>query len=212
MRPGRRGPGSSAQRADPCALASMRPGITRKVDPRIKLPIFQGVNEAGSERWPRKAPGKAHREGRHRSMRPGRRGPLGRQVSERTREAACQDALRCTDCRLTLASMTAGAKRPRKWAIAIYLCLTSLKSRIQYEVASRHRRIAAYRGRRGRRKWVLGSDGPFDGPVEVDAYIGGRKELQEHVEGEEAPEARARPGRRRMVMGAKDRATNRVLQ
>ena len=69
----------------------------------------------------------------------------------------------------------------RKWAIGIYLCLTSLKSVSSMKL---HRdlgigqKAAWFMLHRLREAWAseLGG-GPFDGPIEVDeTYIGGRRE------------------------------------
>ena len=56
----------------------------------------------------------------------------------------------CTDCRSYFSVRTgtpmARSNIPlRKWAIAIYLCLTSLKSVLQHEAAPGYRRLAARR-------------------------------------------------------------------
>ena len=68
----------------------------------------------------------------------------------------------------------------RKWAIAIYLCLTSLKSVSSMKL---HRDLgisqpaAWFMLHRIREAWAAGgSDGGFSGPVEVDeTYVGGRR-------------------------------------
>ena len=66
----------------------------------------------------------------------------------------------------------------RKWAIAIYLCLTNLKSVSSMKL---HRDLgitqksAWFMMHRIREAWACdGQDGPFDGPVEFDeTYRGG---------------------------------------
>ena len=123
----------------------------------------------------------------------------------------------CTDCRSYFSVRTgtpiARSNVPlRKWVIAIYLCLTSLKS-----VASRKlardigvkQSTAWFMLHRIREAWASGSDGPFDGPVEVDeTYIGGRKKNMSKAKRREA--FGRGPAGKTMVMGAKDRQTNRV--
>ena len=100
----------------------------------------------------------------------------------------------------------------RKWAIAIYLCLTSLKSVSSMKL---HRDIgvsqptAWFMLHRIREAWSGESSGPFGGPVEVDeTYIGGRKK---NMSKQKRRQLHGRgPAGKSMVMGAKDRATNRV--
>ena len=123
----------------------------------------------------------------------------------------------CTDCRSYFSVKTgtaiAGSKVPlRKWAIAIYLCLTSLKSVSSLKL---HRDIgvsqptAWFRLHRIREAWAGESSGPFDGPVEVDeTYIGGRKK---NMSKQKRRQLRGRgPAGKSMVIGMKDRATNQV--
>ena len=123
----------------------------------------------------------------------------------------------CTDCRGYFSVRTgtpiARSNVPlRKWAIAIYLCLTSLKSVSSMKL---HRDIGVKQStawfmlHRIREAWAGESDGPFDGPVEVDeTYFGGRKKNMSKQKRREA--FGRRPAGKTMVMGAKDRATNRV--
>ena len=103
----------------------------------------------------------------------------------------------------------------RKWAIAIYLCLTSLKSVSSMKL---HRdigvsqRAAWFMLHRIREAWGE-DDGeePFDGPVEVDeTYIGGkRKNMSDAKRKELAGTGRGAVGKT-AVVGMKDRATNQV--
>ena len=117
----------------------------------------------------KKAPGKAHREGMTivdlMDMFPTEEAatewfetiiwPDGRHCpkcgSVRTREAShAKMPYWCTDCRSYFSVKTGTAmqrsKIPlRKWAIAIYLCLTSLEIGFVHEAATRHRRVAADR-------------------------------------------------------------------
>ena len=123
----------------------------------------------------------------------------------------------CTDCRSYFSVRTgtpiARSNVPlRKWAIAIYLCLTSLKSVSSMKL---HRDIGVsqrttwFMLHRIREAWAGDGNGPFDGPVEVDeTYLGGRKK---NMSKEKRREAFGRgPAGKTMVMGAKDRETNRV--
>ena len=90
----------------------------------------------------------------------------------------------CTDCRSYFSVRTgtplARTNIPlRKWAIAIYLCLTSLKSISSMKL---HREIgvsqptAWFMMHRIREAWSHENDDSFDGPVEFDeTYIGGKR-------------------------------------
>ncbi len=178
----------------------------------------------------RKAPGKAHREGitliQMMDMFPTEEAatewfeeviwPNGRHCpkcgSDRTRDASHKKMpYWCSDCRSYFSVKTGTAmqrsKIPlRKWAIAIYLCLTSLKSvssmKLQRDLGV-SQPTAWFMLHRIREAWGDEGNGPFDGPVEVDeAYFGGkRKELAEIGRGAVGKMA---------VVGAKDRATNQV--
>ncbi len=107
--------------------------------------------------------------------------------SERTREASHRKMpYWCTDCRSYFSVKTntpmQSSKIPlRKWAIAIHLCLTSLKSVSSMKL---HRDLgvsqqtAWFMMHRIRAAWAGQSDngdlGPSGGPVEVDeTYVGG---------------------------------------
>ena len=136
----------------------------------------------------------------------------------RTREAShAKMPYWCTDCRSYFSVKTGTAmqrsKIPlRKWAIAIYLCLTSLKSVSSMKL---HRDIgvtqatAWFMMHRIREAWAVDDDDQFDGPVEVDeAYFGGRQANM--------PKAKRKTlaggGTAHMtaVVGAKDRDSNEV--
>ena len=126
----------------------------------------------------------------------------------------------CRDCRSYFSVRTgtpmARSNIPlRKWAIAIYLCLTSLKSVSSMKL---HRDIGvSQRGawfmlHRIREAWGE-DDGeePFDGPVEVDeTYMGGKRKNMSNAK----RKALAGTGRgavgKTAVVGIKDRATNEV--
>ena len=124
----------------------------------------------------------------------------------------------CTDCRSYFSVRTgtpiARSNVPlRKWAIAIYLCLTSLKSVSSMKL---HRDIgvsqptAWFMLHRIREAWGEGGDGPFDGPVEVDeTYMGGKRKSMAKVK-RKALKGRGAAGKT-AVVGAKDRATNAVI-
>jgi transposase-like protein len=126
----------------------------------------------------------------------------------------------CSDCRNYFSVRTgtpiARTKIPmRKWAIAIYLCLTSLKSVSSMKL---HRDLkvsqssAWFMLHRLREAWAWRC-GPFEGPVEVDeTYFGGKRKNMSNAKRKEL--AKSEPGRgpvgKTAVVGAKDRATNKV--
>ncbi|MDE0281061.1 MAG: IS1595 family transposase [Gammaproteobacteria bacterium] len=137
----------------------------------------------------------------------------------------------CTDCRSYFSVRTgtpiARSRIPlQKWAIAIYLCLTSLKSVSSMKL---HRDLgisqpsAWFMLHRIREAWAsvpgdggngeMESEPKFEGPVEVDeTYMGGiRKNMSKAKRRELAESA---PGRgavgKTAVVGAKDRDSNRV--
>lgn len=126
----------------------------------------------------------------------------------------------CTDCRSYFSARTgtaiAHSRVPlRKWAIAIYLELTSLKSISSMKL---HRDIgvtqktAWFMLHRIREAWKAKSDGPpLCGPVEIDeTYMGGRRANMSNAKRKElAGTGRGGVGKV-AVVGAKDRASNRV--
>ena len=125
----------------------------------------------------------------------------------------------CSDCRSYFSVRTgtpmARSKVPlQKWVIALYLCLTSLKSISSMKL---HRDIgvsqptAWFMLHRIREAWAGRRGGPFDGPVEVDeTYVGGvRKNMSNKKRKELKGTGRGTVGKTAIV-GAKDRATNEV--
>ena len=126
----------------------------------------------------------------------------------------------CTDCRSYFSVRTgtaiAHSRVPlRKWAIAIYLELTSLKSISSMKL---HRDIgvtqktAWFMLHRIREAWNARSNGnQFSGPVEVDeTYMGGKRANMSNAKRKElAGTGRGAVGKVAIV-GAKDRASNRV--
>ena len=126
----------------------------------------------------------------------------------------------CTDCRSYFSVRTgtaiANSRVPlRKWAIAIYLELTSLKSIASMKL---HRDIGVTQStawfmlHRIREAWATQQDDDrFSGPVEVDeTYMGGKRANMSNARRKElAGTGRGAVGKVAIV-GAKDRASNRV--
>ncbi|MCY3920072.1 MAG: IS1595 family transposase [Chloroflexi bacterium] len=116
----------------------------------------------------------------------------------------------CTDCRDYFSVKTGTAMQSsklgyQKWAMAIYLEVTSLKGVSSMKL---HRDLkisqkAAWFMLHRIREAFTDEGGPFAGPVEVDEmYVGGREANKpEHKRGQDAKMA---------VVGAKDRATGQV--
>ena len=123
----------------------------------------------------------------------------------------------CSDCRSYFSVRTntpmARSNIPlRKWAISIYLCLTSLKSVSSMKL---HRDIGvSQRGawfmlHRIREAWSGDDGADFSGPVEVDeTYFGGKRRNKSNAERKIA-EGRG-PVDMTAVVGAKDRDTKKV--
>ena len=186
----------------------------------------------------KKAPGKAHREGltvvELMDMFPTEESatewfesiiwPDGRHCpkcgSVRTREAShAKMPYWCSDCRSYFSIKTGTAmqrsKIPlRKWAIAIYLCLTNLKSvssmKLQRDIGV-SQPTAWFMLHRIRQAWAVEHDDQFDGPVEVDeTYFGGkRKNMSKAKRKELAGTGRGAVGKT-AVVGMKDRDSNMV--
>ena len=187
----------------------------------------------------RKAPGKAHREGltlvELMDMFPTEEAatewfesviwPDGRHCqkcgSASTREVPNAKPMPywCTDCRSYFSVRTgtpiARSNVPlRKWAIAVYLCLTSLKSvssmKLQRDIGV-SQPTAWFMLHRIREAWAGDGEGPFDGPVEFDeTYVGGKRRNMSNAKRKElAGTGRGAVGKT-AVVGAKDRDTNKV--
>ena len=122
----------------------------------------------------------------------------------------------CTDCRkyFSVRTGTAIARSNvplRKWAIAIYLELTSLKSISSMKL---HRDIrvsqktAWFMLHRIREAWASETRGHFAGPVEADeTYVGG---LEANKHAADRIDAGGGPVGKTAVVGVKDRATRKV--
>ena len=185
----------------------------------------------------KKAPGKAHREGMTiidlMDMFPTEEAatewfetiiwPDGRHCpkcgSVRTREAShAKMPYWCTDCRSYFSVKTGTAmqrsKIPlRKWAIAIYLCLTSLKSvssmKLQRDIGV-SQPTAWFMLHRIREAWAEDDDDQFDGPVEVDeTYFGGERRNMSLSKRKAMNKSRGPVGKT-AVVGVKDRDSNEV--
>ena len=143
----------------------------------------------------------------------------GKCGSDKTREASHKTMpYWCTSCRSYFSVRTgtpiARSNVPlRKWAIAIYLCLTSLKSVSSMKL---HRDIGVKQStawfmlHRLREAWAGPDGGPrLRGPVEVDeTYVGGRRANMSLAK-REAMTGRGPVGKT-AVVGIKDRASNQV--
>ena len=202
----------------------------------LRIPMFQS-----SERrleMAKKAPGKSHREGitlvQLMDMFPTEEAatqwfesiiwPNGRHClkcgSERTREASHKYMpYWCSDCRSYFSVKTGTAMQAskiplRKWAIAIYLCLTSLKSvssmKLQRDIGV-SQPTAWFMLHRIREAWAGDDDDQLDGPAEVDeTYIGGKRENMSLSKRKElAGTGRGAVGKT-AVIGVKDRESGEV--
>ncbi|MXZ02492.1 MAG: IS1595 family transposase [Chloroflexi bacterium] len=125
---------------------------------------------------------------------------------------------RCRDCRKYFSVKTGTALEAsnvplRKWVFAIYLELTNLKGVSSMKL---HRdlgvtqKTAWFMLHRIREAWSEVELGPFDGPVEVDeTFVGGKAKNMHAVDRERRITGRGGTDKA-AVIGAKDRATNRV--
>ena len=125
----------------------------------------------------------------------------------------------CTDCRSYFSVRTgtpmAHSNVPlRKWAIAIYICITSLKSvssmKLSRDIGVKQA-TAWFMLHRIREAWAVDDDDDFDGPVEVDkTYFGGKRRNVSNAKRKKlAGTGRGAVGKT-AVVGIKDRATNEV--
>lgn len=123
----------------------------------------------------------------------------------------------CSDCRsyFSVKTGTAIARSNvpmQKWAIAIYLCLTSLKSVSSIKL---HQDIGVSQPtawimlHRIREAWQHESDGGFNGPVEADETYFGGKHSNMPLAKCEMLEGRDTAGKA-VVTGIKDRPSNQV--
>ena len=109
----------------------------------------------------------------------------------------------------------ANSKVPlRKWAFAIYICLTNLKSVSSMKL---HRDIkvsqptAWFMLHRIREAWGDEPSGDFAGPVEVDeSYFGGRRRNMSNSRRKALADTGRGPVGKTAVVGIKDRATKQV--
>ena len=125
----------------------------------------------------------------------------------------------CTDCRSYFSVRTgtplARSNVPmRKWVIAIYLCITSLKSvssmKLSRDIGVKQE-TAWFMLHRIREAWAVGGDDDFGGPAEIDeTYFGGkRRNMSSSKRKALAGMGRGAVGKT-AVVGIKDRATNEV--
>ena len=139
--------------------------------------------------------------------------------SVRTREAShAKMPYWCTDCRSYFSVKTGTAmqrsKVPlRKWAIAIYLCLTSLKSvssmKLQRDIGV-SQPTAWFMLHRIRESWAEDNDDQFDGPVEVDETDFGGERRNMSIKKRKAMNKSRGPVGKTAVVGVKDRDSNEV--
>ena len=127
----------------------------------------------------------------------------------------------CTDCR-SYFSVRTGTPLARsnvpmqKWAVAIYLCLTSLKSVSSLKLSRDlgvKQQTAWFMLHRIREAWAVDGGDDLDGPVEVDeTYFGGERKnmsLSKRKALREAGAGRGAVGKT-AVVGVKDRETGEV--
>ena len=123
---------------------------------------------------------------------------------------------RCPNCRkyfsVKVGTVMESSKLPlRKWVIALYLLSTSLKGVSSMKL---HRelkitqRTAWHLTQRIREGWQIGMDPAYAGPVEIDETFVGGKEKNRH---QSAKRGGGPAAGKTIVVGAKDRATNRIV-
>ena len=185
----------------------------------------------------RKAPGKSHREGltliELGDMFPTEEAatawfesviwPNGRHCPKcggvRTKEASHRYMpYWCPDCRSYFSVKTGTAMQAskvplRKWVIAIYLCLTSLKSvssmKLQRDIAV-SQPTAWFMLHRIREAWADEDDDQFDGPVEVDESLFGGERRDMSLSKRRAMNKTRGPVGKTGVVGVKDRDSGEV--
>ena len=125
----------------------------------------------------------------------------------------------CTDCRSYFSIRTgtpmANSKVPlRKWAIAIYLCLTSLKSVASMKLSRDigvSQPTAWFMLHRIREAWAQEPKGRFSGPCEVDeSFMGGRRRNMRNARRKALADTGRGAVGKTAVVGLKDRASNQV--
>ena len=126
---------------------------------------------------------------------------------------------RCRDCRkyfsVRAGTVLAHSRLPlRKWAFAVYLVCTNLKSVSSMKL---HRdlgvtqKTAWFMLHRIRETWAVDSGVAFEGPVECDeAYFGGLRRLMSNAKRKELAGTGRGPTGKTAVVGMKDRATGQV--
>ena len=138
----------------------------------------------------------------------------------RTREASHKKMpYWCSDCRSYFSIKTGtsmeNSKIPlRKWAIAIYLCLTSLKSissmKLRRDIGV-SQPTAWFMLHRIREAWAREVPGGFSGPVEADeTYFGGRRRNMSNSRRKALQDTGRGAVGKTAVVGIKDRASNKV--
>ena len=210
-------------------------GLQRNVDNSYLAPYIKRA-ERRRAMTKKIAPGKAHREGitivQLMDMFPDEDAasewfesviwPDGRRCPKCSSKRTCAASHRympywCSDCRSYFSVKTGTAmqrsKIPlRKWAIAIYLCLTNLKSVSSMKLkrdSGVSQPTAWFMLHRIREAWSGDEEGPFSGPVEFDeTYVGGKRKNMSNAQRKVA-EGRG-PVDMTAIAGAKDRATNKV--
>ena len=145
----------------------------------------------------------------------------GKCGSTRTREASHKTMpYWCADCRSYFSVRTgtpiARSNVPmRKWALAIYLCLTSLKSvssmKLHRDLGVRQA-TAWFMLQRLREAWAVDADDDnFQGPVEADeTYVGGRRASMSNAKRKALENTGRGSAGKTAVAGLKDRASNQV--
>ncbi len=122
---------------------------------------------------------------------------------------------RCRDCRKDFSVKTGTLMHSSQlgyqvWAIAIYLLVTNLKGVSSMKL---HRDLgvtqksAWHLAHRIRETWKDDNDGLFSGPVEADETFMGGKEKNKHESKRSHVQG---PGGKNVVVGIKDRTTNKV--